>query len=468
MTEEAIRQVYKNLSAALGVKAVLAGADIPVRNRNDWSSLAPNAPAILVRSETTEAVAIVMKTCQALGVPVVPQGGLTGLSGGARPLDGCVALSLERMNGVIEIDPAASTMTVLAGTPLQVVQTAADEADLYFALDLGARGSCAIGGNVSTNAGGNRVIRYGMARDMVLGMEVVLPDGTIISNLNKMLKNNSGYDLRQLFVGSEGTLGVITKLVLRLFPKPAHTMAALCGLADYDSVLALLTSARRRLGPTLSAFEVMWPDYWEVATGKVQNVRDPLAKEHAFYVLVEAQGTDESVDGPRFQSWTEGAFEAGTIEDAAVSQSLSDVQAFWATRDAAADFKLVLGPHMAFDIGLAVGDMEAYAQRCRDKLAADIPGCRSLFYGHIADGNLHIIAHVPGAEPQPASQINAVVYGLVGEFAGTISAEHGIGTTKKPYLPFSRSPGELDLMRKIKRAIDPANILNPTKILDVE
>ncbi|GAB5376449.1 MAG: FAD-binding oxidoreductase [Acuticoccus sp.] len=442
------------------------GDAIPERNNADWSSLSPLAPAILVRPTCAGDVAAVLRICGQAGVPVVPQGGLTGLSGGARPVAGGVALSLERFVGVEEVDVAASTMTVRAGTPLEVVQKAAAERGLYFPLDLGARGSCAIGGNVSTNAGGNRVIRYGMMRDLVLGMEVVLPDGTVLTNLNKMLKNNTGYDLRQLFIGAEGTLGVVTRLVLRLFPQPISTLAAVCGVSDFDGVLQLLAGTRKRLGPSLSAFEVMWDDYWQVAVS-VPGVRDPLTGGHPFHVLVELQGSDAEIDTQRFESWIEAEFEAGAVADAALSQSLADVAAFWGSRDAASEFIRVLGPHLAFDISLSVGDMDAYAQACRTRLAKRIEGCLSMFYGHIADGNLHIIAWVPGAPAQPDTEIYDVIYGLVREFGGSVSAEHGIGLTKKSFLPYSRSEAELELMRTIKRALDPANIMNPGKIFDL-
>ncbi len=456
--------VIDQLRDALGVRAVLTGSDVPQRNEQDWSTLPPVRPLAVVRPSTPEGVASAMRIAAACGVAVVPQGGLTGLAGGARPIAGAIALSLERLVGIEEIDAAASTMTVRAGTTLETIQKAADEAGFFCALDLGARGSCAIGGNLSTNAGGNRVLRYGMARDMVLGLEVVLPDGTLMTSLNKMLKNNAGYDLKQLFIGSEGTLGIITRAVLRLFPRPGAIVAALCGLASYEAVLALLASARQSLGPMLSAFEVMWPDYWDIATKRVAGIRSPLAGGHAFYVLVEAHGSDPS-DPERFEAWLETRAEAGTLDDAAVSRSLADTKAFWATRDAASEFKQVLGPHAAFDIGLSVADMDRYAQACRARLAAEIIGCVSVFYGHIADGNMHIVACVPGAENQPYDAIDAIVYDLVRQHRGTVSAEHGIGLKKKPYLPFSRTPEELALMRVIKRAVDPAGLLNPGKVL---
>ncbi|WP_119391346.1 FAD-binding oxidoreductase [Taklimakanibacter lacteus] len=466
MDELRAAETLEALRSALG-DAVLARADIPPRNEQDWSPLPPVRPLAVVRPRSTAGIAQAMRICHGRGVPIVPQGGLTGLAGGALPIAGAVAISLEHFTGIEEIDPDTSTMTVRAGTPLETVQRAADEAGLYFALDLGSRGSCTVGGNLSTNAGGNRVIRYGMMRDMVLGIEVVLPDGTVMTSLNKMLKNNAGYDLKQLFIGSEGTLGIVTRIVLRLYPKPLSTMAALCALRSYGDVLKFLAEIRAGLGPLLSAFEVMWGDYWQVATEQVAGVRNPIVGVYPFIVLVEAQGSDAESDPARFGRVLEQAVEQGLIADAAVAQSLADVKAFWGTRDAAAEFKQVLGPHLSFDIGLPVSAMDDFAAECRQALLAEL-GCRSYFYGHIADGNMHIIAHVPGAEIQPAEEINSCVYRLTGKHAGTISAEHGIGLTKKPYLGLTRGGEEIRLMRLIKQALDPRGSLNPGKVIDVD
>ena len=454
------------LRNALGPAAVLFGADIPARNCNDWSTQAPNTPIAVVRPVDAAGVSAALRACREAGIPVVPQGGLTGLCGGARPEPGWVALSMERMVGVEEIDPDSATMTVWAGTPLEAVQRAAADAGLYFALDLGARGSCAIGGNLSTNAGGNRVIRYGMARELVLGLEWVLPDGSIVTSLNKMMKNNAGYDLKQLFIGSEGTLGVITRIVLRLHPQPGCTMSALCALPDYAAVVRLLGAARRGLGPLLSAFEVMWPDYWQVVTERV-GVRPPVGGGHGLYVLVEAQGTDETIDGPRFAAWLEQLLESGAIADAAVAQSVADTQSFWALRDACAEFFPTLGPHVSVDVALAVRDMDAFATRCKGALLQNIPGCESVYYGHIGDGNLHLVAWVDGlsVENQPKRQMDETIYGLVREFKGSVSAEHGIGTAKKPYLGHARSEAEIALMRTLKQALDPHGLLNPGKVI---
>ena len=448
--------------------AWLEGADIPARNTHDSSFLPPTQPLAVVRPNDPQGFADAMAICAEHGVPVVPQAGLTGLTGGAQPLTGAVAISFERFSGIEEIDPASATMTVRAGTPLEVIQRAADEAGFFVPLDLGARGSCLIGGNLGTNAGGNRVIRYGVARDMVLGLEYVLPDGTLVTGLNKMIKNNAGYDLKQLFMGSEGTLGMITRAVLRLYPKPGCTCAALCGLSRYEDVVALLTAARRGLGPMLSAFEVMWADYWHEATVTVPNIRRPITGDHNFYVLVEMQGMEEALDAPRFESWLETQFEAGLIEDAAIAQSNADLAAFWRVRDVAGEFGTVLGRHLSFDIGLPVGVMDEFARECRAALEAELPGCLSVYYGHIGDGNMHIVALMPGAKDQPGKAISQIVYRTVKAYDGTISAEHGIGLLKKPYLPLSRTPGELALMRRLKRALDPQDMLNPGKVFDME
>ena len=463
----AAEQVLLALRQQLGA-AVFAADAVPARNRNDYSGLAPTQPLAMVRPADTEGVAAVLRICHAHGIAVVPQGGLTGLCGGARAQGDEIALSLERLVGIEEIDPASATMTVWAGTPLETVQQAAAAAGFFCPLDLGARGSCAIGGNLSTNAGGNRVIRYGMARDMVLGIEAVLADGTVVSSLNKMIKNNAGFDLKHLFIGSEGTLGVITRTVLRLFPQPASTMVALCAAEDYGTVLKLLAAARNGLGPMLSAFEVMWPDYWDLATQRVRGVRNPFAadgRSYGAYVLVEALGTDPAQDGPRFEAWLGQLLESGTLPNAVVSQSLADEKAFWGVRDACAEFHQLWPGHLAYDIGLPVVDMDSYARRCKAALSAQLPGCEAVFYGHIGDGNVHIVAYQSGVAAQPKDAVDEIVYGLVREYGGTVSAEHGIGTMKRRWLAHARSAEQIALMRTLKAALDPKNILNPGKVI---
>jgi len=463
-----ISQALEELTAALGPNAVFAEADVPLRNRNDYSGLLPTQPLAMLRPADTKGVSDALRICHAHGLSVVPQGGLTGLVGGARAEAHEIALSLERLVGIEEIDSDAATLTAWAGTPLETVQQAALDAGYFCPLDLGARGSCAIGGNLSTNAGGNRVIRYGMAREMVLGLEVVLADGTVITSLNKMIKNNAGFDLKHLFIGSEGTLGIITRVVLKLFPKPGSTMVAMCAAPDYATVLKLLSSARASLGPLLSAFEVMWPDYWQFATTQAPGVRNPFAGDdtaYAAYVLIEAQGTDPEADAPRFEQWLGGLLEDGTLPNAAVAQSLADEKAFWGVRDACGELHQFWPRHLAFDIGLPVTRMDEYARRFKQQLGDLVPGCKSVFYGHIGDSNVHIVTHLDGVTEQPKDAVEQIVYGLVRDYGGTVSAEHGIGTIKRRWLGHARSPEQIALMQTLKAALDPKNILNPGKVI---
>ncbi|WP_333821633.1 FAD-binding oxidoreductase [Pinisolibacter sp.] len=451
------------LAAAFDARAFAPGEAIPEKYLTDWSGLSIVRPLALLRPATTADVAEALRICHHHDLPVVPQGGMTGLCGGARPIAGAVALSLERLTGIEEIDVAGATVTVRAGTPLEAVQTAAAEHGLYMPLDLGARGSCTIGGNIATNAGGNRVIRYGMTRNLVLGLEVVLADGTVITSLNRMIKNNAGYDVKQAFIGSEGTLGIVTRAVLRLAPLPVFTSAAVCAVESFAAVVDLLSRARRELGAMLSAFEVMWADYWElIAT--TPGLRMPLSAGHPFYVLIEVQGTDEDHDGAKFDAFLEATAEDGLLVDAVVARSIGDLKSFWDVRDAVSEFPRTFGAHVPFDIGLPIGRMDAFVTACRAALRAAIPDVAALFYGHVGDGNLHIVARDRSAAEQPKHEICDIVYGLVGEYGGTVSAEHGIGTSKMEWLGLTRSALEIEAMRRLKAAFDPKNLLNPGKV----
>jgi len=452
------------LRRAVGADEVLDGSAVDDRYLHDWVvPMAGGRPLALVRPRTTEDVAAVLRVCNDARIPVVPQGGLTGLAGGATPTDGCVVLSLELMSGVEELDDAAQTMTVLAGTPLQTIQEAAREAGLFFALDLGARGSCHIGGNVATNAGGNRVIRYGMTRDLVLGLEVVLADGTVLTSLNKLIKNNAGFDLRQMFIGSEGTLGVVTRVVVRLHPQPRSQSTAFCAVADFDRVLGLLRHARGWLGSTLSAFEVMWPDFYDLMTGPRTGIGAPLPNGAGAYVLMEALGTDAVRDPEHFQEMLGAAVDAGLVGDGVVAHSAAEARGFWAVRDASGEFSRLGWPSLGYDIGIPTRDIGRFVTACREALEARWPSSRVAFFGHIGDSNLHL--HVKTPDGVPLGDVNQLVYGLVREWAGTTSAEHGIGSLRRPYLAYTRSAAEIAVMKQIKQALDPHGILNPGKVL---
>ena len=461
-----MQDIAARLQQELGPDVVAAGHDIPTRVLQDWSGLSPVQPLAWVRPRTTEEVATTLRLCSQAGVTVVPQGGLTGLAGGAQPIAGGVLLSLERMSGIEELDPVMATMTVLAGTPLATIQEAAQAANLLFPVDLGARGSCTIGGNISTNAGGNTVIRYGMAREHVLGLEVVLPDGTIVRSLNKLLKNNAGYDLKQLFIGSEGTLGVITRAVLRLQARPTSISTAFCGCPDFDGALTVLQAVRARLGPALSSFEVMWPSFYDFMTGALPSLRRPFAEPHGMYLLIEASGFDAGRERDILQDCLAGLLEQGAVTDAVVAASDRDARDLWAVRDSPSEYSKILGPLTAFDVGLPASVTGAVVDRLQQALAARWPDIIALFYGHIGDSNLHLVTNVPsdGAD-QPSGAITDLVYDAIGRAGGTISAEHGIGLLKRPYLQLSRSPAELALMRRLKMALDPEQILNAGKVL---
>ena len=326
------------LVARLPAGTVAVGADVGARHQCDWTGRGPCLPPAVIRPRTTEEVSIALGLCHAAGQPVVVQGGLTGLAGGATPRPGEIALSLERLVGVEEVDPAGGTMRVLSGTPLAVVQEAAEAHGLEFPLDLGARGSCTIGGNISTNAGGNRVIRYGMTRALVLGLEAVLADGTIVSSLNAMLKNNAGYDLKQLFIGTEGTLGVVTRAVLRLYPLPGEKLTAFVAVDSFAAMTRLLSAARAALGGQLGSFEAMWSDYYEFATGQLGITNRPFAARHAYYVLIEVEALDPGHDAARLEQLLARLVEEGVAADAVVARSLEESARLWRVRDAAGDF----------------------------------------------------------------------------------------------------------------------------------
>jgi UDP-N-acetylenolpyruvoylglucosamine reductase len=302
------------LRAALGNK-VSVGADIPARNHADASGLAPNPPAALVMARSTEDVAAALTICHAHRQPVVTQGGLTGLAGGGQPMAGEVAVSLERMSGIEEVDPASATLTALAGTPLAVVQQAADEAGFLCGIDLGARGTCTIGGNIATNAGGNQVLRYGMTRRNILGLEAVLADGTVVTSLNKMLKNNAGYDWTQLFIGSEGTLGIVTRAVVALHPKPTGQQTALCAVGSFEDALNILRAFQHAQPGRLLVFEAMWREFMTVAT-RTCGLPAPFEAEHEVVLLIEAD-----LDPDAFAAVLGEFYEQGLVKDAVVAQS---------------------------------------------------------------------------------------------------------------------------------------------------
>jgi FAD/FMN-containing dehydrogenase len=458
---------FTELAALLGTDIVQAiDASNIDRLTHDYCVLGRKDVGILalVLPRNVEQVSQALKYCNDRSIAVVPQGGMTGLAGGAVPIGPCVCISMERLRQIIEVDVAAATITVEAGVAMETIQKAADAVDLFFPLDLGGRGSCQIGGNLSTNAGGNRVLRFGMARDLVLGVEAVLADGTIIDSLRKVMKNNTGYDLRQLFIGAEGTLGIITKVVLKLYPKAKSVCTGIMAVDDYPAVLALLKRARTGFASQLTAFEVMWPDFYQLGTVGLGR-KPPLDIGAGAYVLIETMGTDPETDQERYESVIGQAMEAGIVKDAIVAQSQREATVLWDVRDSPGEWsKGVHWPQLGFDVSVPTGEIGPLADEIGAVLKDTWPQLKAVFFGHVADGNLHVSVNMSGHDV-PELDIERAVYQIVSQRRGSISAEHGIGSLKREFLHYSRSPAELALMRAIKQAMDPKGIMNPGKVI---
>lgn len=456
--------ILESLRSLLGESGFIDGERARDAAHGGWSRL--GVPRAVLRPSTTDEVSQILGLCNMHRAPVVPWGGKTGLVEGANA-DGQFALSLERMNRIEEIDASGATMTVEAGCVLQTIAEAADAEGLFFPLDLGARGSATIGGNISTNAGGNRVIRYGMTREMVLGLEAVLADGTVVTSLNRLLKNNAGYDAKQLFIGTEGTLGIVTRAVLRLRAKPASHAVALAAADRFDHLPRLLRLAERRLGGSMSAFEVMWDDFYRLVTTSPAKGRAPLPHGHSYYVLVEALGGDEAADHAQFEQLLGEGLEQGFIADAVVAKSQAERGAIWSLRDDVAQC-MRDGPAFTFDVSLPIPEMASYVEAVRRNFRARWPeGARLFVFGHLGDCNLHLIAGVGDGSASAREGVEHLIYGALEGRSGSVSAEHGIGLEKRRYLPLSRSPEEIALMRRLKQALDPRNILNPGKVFEL-
>lgn len=420
-------------------------------------------PEVILKPISTEQVSGILKICHDAGQAIIPIGGKSGLAQGIHKTGDELGLSLERMNTIEEIDVHNRTMTVQAGCILQTAAEATEEEGLLLPLDLGARGSATIGGTVATNAGGNRVIRYGMMRDMVLGLEVVLADGTIVNSMNKMIKNNTGYDLKQMFIGAEGTLGVITRIVVRLRPLPRSQNTALLAVPDFQTIIKLLHYLDGSAGGALSAFEVMWPEFYEFITREGSNHKAPLPHGSQYYVVVETLGSDADSDAESFENMLGQAMEEELFEDAVLAKSQSERNAIWEIRDDVMEL-FNLGPMVPYDISVTLDNMEGFVDDVQTGMKAfDDPIC--VIFGHLGDCNLHVILGTKNAEAFDPHAQEELLYTLVGRYQGSVSAEHGIGLTKREHLHCSRNQDELALMCRMKKMMDPKNILNPNKIL---
>lgn len=439
----------------------------------DWRGRYHGSALAVVRPANVEEVAAVVQSCAAAGVPMVPQGGNTGLCGGATPLaDGqSVLVSLSRLNRIRAIDAENNTLTAEAGCTLAAVQQAAQTIDRLFPLSLAAEGSCEIGGNLSTNAGGVHVLRYGNMRELTLGLEVVLPDGRIWNGLRGLRKDNTGYDLKQLFIGAEGTLGIITAAVLKLYPRPRSTCVAWLAVRDPQAAVELLGRLRAWVGERLSAFELIGQSALELVIRHIPTTRLPLPVAPDWSVLVELSDPHEGAELDRLLStFLETALESGQILDAALAGSLAQVAQLWALRENISEAQRIEGFSIKHDISVPVGRIPSFLAQADRVLQAVLPGLRIVVFGHLGDGNLHYNLSYPALEENNAliarsREVTRIVHDLVVALGGSISAEHGIGQLKRDELRRYKSDVELDLMRTIKAAIDPKGLMNPGKIL---
>ncbi len=440
----------------------------------DWRKRIRGRALAVVRPGSTAEVAAVVKACAAAGTAIVPQGGNTGLVVGGVPDDTGtqIVLSLGRMQAVRAIDPANLTITVEAGCVLQNLQAAAEAAGFLFPLSLGAEGSCTIGGNLGTNAGGTQVLRYGNTRELCLGLEVVTAQGEVWHGLSGLRKDNTGYDLRNLMIGSEGTLGVITAATMKLYPQPAAQLTAWAAVPSMQAAVDLLGLAHQRLGPGLTGFEVMGQFALSLVDKHYPQLRAPLWQQTPWCVLLEnSDSENEAHARAQFESLLEAAMEAGCVTDAVVAENLSQARGLWHIRESITLAQAEEGLNIKHDISIPVSRIPAFVAETDALLAQHIPGVRMVDFGHLGDGNLHYNVQAPAGADGPAflrdfeDQVNTLVFDQVKRFDGSISAEHGVGELKVGKLPNYKDPTALAMMRAVKQALDPHNIMNPGRVL---
>ncbi|MFN6962005.1 MAG: FAD-binding oxidoreductase [Rhodocyclaceae bacterium] len=458
------------LRALLGSAHVLTEADTIAPYCTDWRGRYHGQPLAVVRPGDTDEVAAVVAACVAAGVGIVPQGGNTGLCGGATPTGGEIVISLARMNRIRAIDPDNNTLIAEAGCTLARVQEAAARAGRLFPLSLAADGTATIGGNLATNAGGVQVLRYGNARELCLGLEVVLPDGRIWHGLRGLRKDNTGYDLKHLFIGAEGTLGIITAAVLKLFSRPHSIATAWVGVPTPTAAVALFSRLRETIGGRITAFELIGRSALELVLKNIPGSRDPLPNPSAWQVLIELSDTMATDLATPLEAVLAAAIEHGIASNAVLAQNESQAQALWALRENISEAQKIEGISIKHDISLPVSRIAEFIDRCNTLLESRFPGLRIVCFGHLGDGNLHYNQSKPLAQDNAAfitktPAVNRIVHDLVHELGGSISAEHGLGQLKREEILRYKSEVEMDLMRAIKRALDPRGLMNPGKVL---
>ncbi|CDZ69199.1 D-2-hydroxyglutarate dehydrogenase [Neorhizobium galegae bv. orientalis] len=472
-------ELLDRFAAIVGENHVLRDASDLAPHLVEGRGLYKGSSPMLLKPGSVEEVAAILKLASETGTPIVPQTGNTGLVGGQTPRTGSsdLIVSLERMNRIRDVDPVANVLVADAGVILADVQKAAEAVDRLFPLSLGSEGSCRIGGNLSTNAGGTAVLAYGNTRQLCLGLEVVLPTGEIWDGLRRLKKDNTGYDLRDLFIGAEGTLGIITGAVLKLFPQPVGHQVAFAGLNSPADALKLFERASNLCGTALTGFELMPRIGIEFVTRHTEGVRDPLSEPHPWYALIDISTSDsaETADS-MVQSLLEQGFEAGLIRDAVIASSVAQQKALWHMRESMSDAQKPEGGSIKHDVSVPVSKIPSFMAEAEQAVLAAMPGARVCAFGHLGDGNIHYNISQPISADMAADkaafigrwrEINAIVHGIVLAAGGSISAEHGIGQLKRDELAHIRSPIEMDLMRRIKQAFDPASIMNPGKVVAI-
>lgn len=463
------------VNAVVGAEHVLSDPVDMAPYLTDWRGRYRGAARAVVRPASTHEVAAVVSLCAEHDVPVVPQGGNTGLCGGATPgVDGeAIVLALGRLNRIREVDADNNTIVVEAGCTLAAVQAAALGAGRLFPLSLASEGSCTIGGNLSTNAGGVQVLRYGNARELVLGLEAVLPDGRVWNGLRGLRKDNTGYDLKQLFIGAEGTLGIITAAVLKLFPAIHQRATAWVAVPDPGAAVRLLGLMRRQCGDRVTAFEIVGRSALDLVLAHIPDSRDPLPGRPEWSVLIELSDPAETTDAAALlETALSRGVEEGFASDAVIANSIAQASALWALRENISEAQRLEGVSIKHDVSVPVSRIPEFLERARDALRQAWPGVRIVAFGHIGDGNLHYNLSKPTAEDNTAfvgrtNEVNRIVHDLVAALGGSISAEHGLGQLKRDEILRYKTGVEMGLMRSIKRALDPKGLMNPGKVLDV-
>lgn len=458
-----------SLRACVGGAYVLVAEGDIAPYATDWRGRYHGAPCCVVLPGSTDEVAAVVKRCAEAGVGIVPQGGNTGLCGGATPLGGEVLVGLRRLNRIRAVDPVNYSITVEAGCTLTAVQDAAQSVDRLFPLSLAAEGSATIGGNLSTNAGGVQVLRYGTVRELSLGLEVVLADGRVWQGLRTLRKDNTGYSLKDLFIGAEGTLGVITAASLKLFSRPNRFSVAWAAVRSPAAAVSLLSILRDAADGGITAFEIIDQAALGLVLKHIPGARDPLLERHDWQVLIELSGSNSDLDGMLPQVLQE-ASGAGLVVDAVLAASELQAKALWGLRENISEAQRIEGTSIKHDIAVPVSRIPEFIERARNSMEREFPGSRTICFGHIGDGNLHYNLSKPDALSNKtflthALAVNQVVHDLAHDLGGTISAEHGLGQLKREEILRYKSEIEMDMMRSIKNALDPSGIFNPGKVL---